>query len=140
MRNLHAPLVRIHDIARDGDLKDVKPDFDLVRAILLAVGDGEDSGRDFSCLDIPGWPREEVSRHVGFLHEAGLIDAVNLSPSDSCQWVPERLTGRGREFLALARDDGLWKKAEKKLGKKKNSFLGALKQMLFDLVTSVFGL
>ena len=37
-------------------------------------------------------------------------------------------------------DDGLWEKAEKNLGKKKNSFFGALKQMLFDLVTSVFGL
>lgn len=139
MRNLHAPLVRIRDIARDGDLEDMKPDFELVRAILLAVGDGEDSGRDFECLDIPGRPREEVSRHVEFLHEAGLIDAVNPSPSGGCRWVPGRLTERGREFLALARDDGLWKKAEKKLGKN-NSLLGILKQMLFDLVTSVFGL
>ena len=118
----------------------MKPDFALVRAILLALGDGEDSGRVSICLDIPGRTREEVSRHVGFLHEAGLIDAVNPSPSDSCQWVPGRLTERGREFLALARDDGLWEKAERKLGKKKNSFLGALKQMLFDLLTSIFGL
>lgn len=117
----------------------MKPDFDLVRAVLLAVGDGEDSGRGFACPDVPGRTREEVSRHVGFLHEEGLIDAVNLSPSDGCQWMPKGLTERGREFLALARDDGLWKKAEKKLGKK-NSFLGILKQMLFDLVTSVFGL
>lgn len=140
MRNLHAPLVRIRDIARDGDIKDVKPDFELVRAILLAVGDGEDSGRAFACLNIPGWPREEVSRHVGFLREEGLIDAVKLSPSGGCQWVPGRLTERGREFLALAHDDGLWKKAEKKLGKKKSSFLGILKQVLFDLITSIFGL
>ena len=117
----------------------MKPDFDLVRAVLLAVGNGEDPERGFACPDVPGWPREEVSRHVGFLHEEGLIKAVNLSPSDNCRWVPGRLTERGREFLALARDDGLWKKAEKKLGKK-NSFLGILKQMLFDLATSVFGL
>ena len=117
----------------------MKPDFDLVRAVLLAVGDGEDSGRGFACPDVPGRTREEVSRHVGFLHEEGLIDAVNLSPSDGCQWAAGRLTRRGREFLALARDDGLWKQAEKRLGKK-NSFLGMLKQMLFDLVTSVFGL
>lgn len=117
----------------------MKPDFDLVRAVLLAVGDGEDSGRGFTCPDVPGWPREEVSRHVGFLHEEGLIDDVNLSPSDNCRRAPGRLTERGREFLALACDDGLWKKAEKKLGKK-NSFLGILKQTLFDLATSVFGL
>lgn len=140
MRNLHAPLVRIRDTVRDGDIRDMKPDFDLVRAVLLAVGDGEDSGRDSACLDIPGWPREEVSRHVGFLREEGLIDAVNPSPSDSCKWIPGRLTERGREFLARARDDSLWEKAEKKLGKKKSSFLGILKQVLFDLVTSVFGL
>ena len=117
----------------------MKPDLDLVRAVLLAVGDGEDSGRGFACPDVPGRTREEVSRHVGFLYEEELIDAVNLSPSDNCRWAPGRLTERGREFLALARDDGLWKQAERKLGKK-NSLLGVLKQMLFDLVTSVFGL
>lgn len=117
----------------------MKPDFNLVRAVLLAVGDGEDPGLGFACPDVPGRTREEVSRHVGFLYEEGLIDAVKLSPSDGCQWMPKGLTERGREFLALARDDGLWKKAEKKLGKK-NSFFGILKQMLFDLVTSVFGL
>ena len=117
----------------------MKPDFDLVRDMLLALGDGEDSGRDFACLDIHGRRQEEVSRHVGFLHEAGLINAVNPSPSGGCRRAPGRLTKRGREFLALARNDGLWKKAEKKLGKKKNSFLGALKQMLFDLATSIFG-
>ena len=117
----------------------MKPDFELVRALLLAVGDGEDSGRNSTCLSVPGRTRGEVSRHVGFLHEAGLVDAVNPSPSGGCRWIPGRLTERGREFLALARDDGLWKQAEKKLGKK-NSFLGALKQILFDLVTSVFGL
>ena len=139
MRNLHAPLVRIRAIARDGDSKDMKPDFELVRAVLLALGDGEDSRRDFACLNVPGWPREEVSRHVGFLHEEGLIDAVNLSPSDSCQWVPGRLTERGWEFLDSAYDEDSWKRVEKKLGKR-NSYLGALKQMLFDLVTSIFGL
>lgn len=117
----------------------MKPDFELVRAVLLAIGDGKDPGRGFACPDVPGWSREEVSRHVGFLHEEGLINAVNLSPSNGCRWAPGRLTERGRGFLALARDDGLWKKAEKRLGKK-NSFLGILKQMLFDLVTSVFGL
>ena len=72
----------------------MKPDFDLVRAVLLALGNGEDSGRDFTCLDIPGRTQE---------------------------------------------DEDSWKRAEKKLGKR-NSYLGALKQMLFDLVTSIFGL
>lgn len=37
-------------------------------------------------------------------------------------------------------DDGLWKKQETNWGKKKNSSLGILKQMMFGLVTSVFGL
>ena len=119
----------------------MKTDFELVREILLAVGENEDVGRrGFTDIHIPGRTREEVSSHVKFMHEAELIEAVNLSTLDGREWKPMGLTGRGREFLALARDDGLWEKAEKKLGKKKNSFLGALKQMLFDLVTSVLGL
>lgn len=118
----------------------MKPDFDLVRTILLALGDGEDSGRDFACLNVPGRTREEVSSHVKFMHEAELIEAVNLSTLDGRKWKPMRLTERGWEFLALARDDGLWKKAEKKLRRKKSSFLGVVKQALFDLITSVFGL
>ena len=121
--------------------KNMKTDFELVREILLAVGENEDVGRrGFTDIHIPGRTREEVSSHVKFMHEAELIEAVNLSTLDGREWKPMGLTGRGREFLALARDDGLWEKAEKKLGKKKNSFLGALKQMLFDLVTSVLGL
>ena len=120
----------------------MKPDFELVRVMLLALGENEDaSGRGFARLDIPGRSCEEVSRHVGFLIEAGLVEAADPpGAADGCEWNPVRLTGQGREFLDSARDDGLWKKAEKKLGKKKNSVLGALKQMLFDLVTSVFGL
>ena len=119
----------------------MKPDFELVRVMLLALGENEDaSGRGFAHINGPGWSREEVSRHVEFLSEAGLVEAGDLSVSDSCGWKPVRLTLRGREFLDSARDDGLWEKAEKKLGKKKNSFLGVVKQALFDLVTSIFGL
>ena len=119
----------------------MKPDLELVRAVLLALGENEDAaGRDFIFLDIPGRSREEVSRHVGFLIDARLVEAVGPSAADGYEWEPVRLTDRGRKFLALAQDDGLWKKAEKKLARKKNSFLGVLKQMLFDLATSLFGL
>ena len=117
----------------------MKPDFDLVRAILLAVGDGENPGRGFTCPDVPGRSREEVSRHVEFLHEEGLIDAVNLSPSDNCRWVPGRLTPRGREFLESAKNEDSWRRAEKRLGRKSLS-LSTLKQILFDFITEVFGL
>lgn len=119
----------------------MKPDSELVRVMLLALGENEDaSGRSFACLNIPGRSREEVSRHVEFLREAGLVETGDLSVSDSYGWKPVRLTLRGREFLDSARDDGLWEKAEKKLGRKKSSFLGVVKQALFDLITSIFGL
>ena len=117
----------------------MKPDFDLVRAVLLAVGNGEDSERGFACPDVPGRTLEEVSRHVGFLHEAGLIDAVNLSPSNGCQWMPKGLTERGREFLESAKNEDSWRRAEKRLGRKSLS-LSTLKQILFDFITEVFGL
>ena len=120
----------------------MKPDFELVRVVLLALGENEDaSGRDFARLDVPGRSCEEVSRHVGFLIDAGLVEAADPPrEADDRERKPVRLTRRGREFLDSARDDGLWKKAEKKLRKKKNSFLGVVNQTLFDLITSIFGL
>ena len=120
----------------------MKPDLELVRVMLLALGENEDaSGRGFARLDIPGRSREEVSRHVGFLIDAGLVEAADPpGAADGWEWNPVRLTRRGREFLDSACDEELWKKSKKKLGRKKSSFLGILKQVLFDLVTSVFGL
>ena len=120
----------------------MKPDLELVRVMLLALGENEDaSGRGFALLDVPGRSREEVSRHVGFLIEAGLVEAADPpGAADGCEWNPVGLTKRGRKFLASARDEDSWKRAKKKLGRKQNSFLGVLKQMLFDLITSIFGL
>ena len=118
----------------------MKPDLELVRAVLLALGENEDAaGRDFISLDIPGRSREEVSRHVGFLIDAGLVKTVSLPETNGREGNSIRLTPQGREFLDSARDEDSWKRAERKLRRKKNSFLGIVKQMLFDLVTSIFG-
>ena len=50
---------------------------------------------------------------VQLLHEAGLLDAHDLSNSkDKLVWLPSRLTYAGHEFLDAARKDTLWQKAK----------------------------
>lgn len=68
----------------------MKLDFDLARAILLAIEvDDDATGHGWITLgSIEGFSQEEVSYHVQLLHEAGLVEAVNLSESLKFYWEP----------------------------------------------------
>ena len=46
------------------------------------------------------------------LHEAGLIEATNVSSHDGVCWRPKYLTYAGNEFLAAAESDTVWHKAK----------------------------
>ncbi len=94
----------------------MKRDLDLIRAILMAV---EDSGHDLGSwmdLSIEGKTQLELSYHVQLLHEAGLIEAIDLSTKDGMHWEPKKLTWSGHEFLDDARNDTTWQRAKKIVG------------------------
>jgi hypothetical protein len=46
------------------------------------------------------------------LHQAGLIEAIDLSSLDSVCWRPKHLTYAGEEFLAAFESDSVWSKAK----------------------------
>jgi hypothetical protein len=92
----------------------MKRDMDLVRAVLMEI---EKAPFDGGSLDIsvPGHSSEEISYHILLMHEARLIEAVDLSSLDGVCWKPKRLTYEGHEFLDAARNDTFWKKAKDKV-------------------------
>lgn len=57
----------------------MKRDMDLVRLILLEIEKSTEDPRSEIRLQIPNYTFEQISYHVMILHEAGLIEADDLS-------------------------------------------------------------
>lgn len=90
----------------------MKRDMDLARKILFAVEtDNTDLG-GWVKIDIPGYDKQAISYHVMLLDEAGLIEGQNVSTFGELEWVVERLTWQGHDFLDAARSDTVWQKAK----------------------------
>lgn len=112
----------------------MKRDLDLARNILLAVEQNKEAtGYNPLHISIPNYSEEEISYHVGLLHEAGLIHAFENSSWDGVEWRPQRLTFQGHEFLDSARDENSWKQAKNKLEEVKNFSFEILKKVLVKL-------
>jgi hypothetical protein len=84
---------------------------DLIRQILLEIEQQPFEGKWID-VEIEDHTPEEITYHVMLLHEAGLIEAINLTTYGSIEWKPKRLTWQGHEFLDASRNDVLWKKAK----------------------------
>jgi hypothetical protein len=89
----------------------VKLDTDLVRQILLEVEELPFDGRFYDVV-IEGHTEGEITYHVMLLHEAGLIEAADLSTLSGVCWKPKRLTYNGHQFLDAARSDTVYQKAK----------------------------
>jgi hypothetical protein len=86
-------------------------DHDFVRTLLQKIGELPFDGRFHSVL-IEGHSEEKTSYHIMLLHEAGLIEATDVSSNDGVCWRPKYLTYAGNEFLAAAESDTVWNKAK----------------------------
>lgn len=86
-------------------------DHDLVRTLMQRIGDLPFDGA-LHDVQVEGRSREEVSYHIMLLHQAGLIEAIDLSTFDGVCWRPKYLTYAGNEFLAAAESDTVWNKAK----------------------------
>jgi hypothetical protein len=65
-------------------------------------------------ISVLGHSDEEISYHILLMHEAGLIEAIDLSSFDGVCWKATRLTNDGHDFLAAAKDDNRWQEAKGK--------------------------
>jgi len=89
----------------------MKRDMELVREILLKVEESPYDG-GFHDVEIEGRSHQEIAYHVMILHEARLIEAINLTTMDGIDWKPRRLTYAGHEFLDAARSNKVWEAAK----------------------------
>ncbi len=87
----------------------MKRDMELVRKILIQVEDAS-FNQGWVDLKLPDYADELISYHVMLLHQAGLLEGLDLSTMDGREWKPKWLTWEGQEFLEASRNEGRWKK------------------------------
>ncbi|HEX9061474.1 MAG TPA: DUF2513 domain-containing protein [Clostridia bacterium] len=87
---------------------------DLIRLILLEIEKSESIIKPID-LCIEEYSNDEITYQIMLLHEAGLIEAVNLSHLTAVCWKPQRLTWEGHEYLNIIRDDMIWNRTKKEI-------------------------
>lgn len=113
----------------------MKRDMNLIRKILLNIEEAPFKGGWLE-LDIEGYDESVLSYHIMLLHEAGLIEAKEISTLKITVWKPKYLTWEGHEFLDAARDESRWKKALDIMKEKGGGVaFEVLKSVLIQLMT-----
>ena len=94
----------------------MKRNMDLVRQILLALEAHEDPA-GMANVEIDGQQQAEVNCHLTIMVEAGLLYGQEYTHEsvDDTLWMFVRLTWKGHEFVAAARDDARWAAVRDKL-------------------------
>jgi hypothetical protein len=89
----------------------MKRDMDLVREILIEM-EKRPASTPNTPITLTGHTADEITYHLGLMHEAGLIHAIDASSLDGEAWLPVNILWDGHEFLDAARSDTVWKKAK----------------------------
>ena len=92
----------------------MKRNWDLVRKILMALEDIQDTTSIMEPGAVTGYDEEIVSYHLQLLIEAGLIDGNcnSLSGKTPLHCRATRLTWEGHEFLDRIRSDTVWNRVK----------------------------
>jgi hypothetical protein len=96
----------------------MKRDMELARRILLAVEEAPCDSGGWVDRAIPDASEKQVAYHVMLLHQAGLVEATDLSTMRNREWKPKWLTWEGHEFLEASRNETAWKRTLATVGDK----------------------
>jgi hypothetical protein len=117
----------------------MKRDMELARLILMRI-EAQENYRDNISCEFEGYIEEQVHYHIMLLSEAGLVVAINASSMQDIQWIPQRLTWQGHEFLDSARDNTIWRKAKEIMARTGGFAFEVAKPLLVDLLKQQIGL
>ena len=109
----------------------MKRNWDMIRDILTQLEEFSRMEGRFNLSRFPQDKRAEISYHMELLIEADLVNGQMLGEfGPGCDdFIVNRLTWQGHEFLDAIRNDTVWKET-------KISFLSQGISMTFDLVKS----
>lgn len=121
-------------------------DPELIRKILLRVEELP-TGQFLSNINIDGYNPDVICEHVQLLKEAKFIDAqISHTRSQAGvlivdNYVINRLSNDGHDFIENAKSDTVWKKAREQVTEKTGDVsLTVLKAVLAKTAMQIFGL
>jgi len=96
----------------------MKRDMELIRRIPLQL-EADTELFPTTVLKLQRHSQAEIGYHMLLLFDAGLVEGHSAgSKGDPYGYMAERLTWDGHDFLNLARNDSVWKKAMSGLAEK----------------------
>ena len=110
----------------------MRRDMELIRTILIALEEKEDTTKELGPSEIPGYSKEEVSYHFEMLSGARLIKAKEYK--NIKRWCAISLTWDGHDFLDAVKNPKIWEKAKSIVKEKGGIFsIEILKKILLKL-------
>ena len=85
----------------------MKRNFDLIKKILLKFEELPLNHNENEII-VDGFSKDEVIYNVFLLAEANLVEIQDASSFDGKDFLPERLTWEGHEFLDNIRNENIW--------------------------------
>jgi hypothetical protein len=83
-------------------------DMDLIRLIMIQLEEHPEPNGPAD-VEIEGYSSIQIGFHLGLLKEAGFILAYDATGINGIpDFIPQRLTWNGYEFLAAAKNDNVW--------------------------------
>jgi hypothetical protein len=115
----------------------MKLEMDLVREILSSL-ESFDGYTETGALKVEGYSQEQVEYHVFQLWQEGLLRGLDASSGDRRKVLPQGLTWEGHKFLAVARDDTVWRKAKKAIAGMGGAVaISVVKELVIKLADSI---
>ncbi len=91
----------------------MKRDLDLVRLILKELEEELPPGQSCNGVQIDGYDRPTVNAHLELMIDADLIDGKPLhAMTGIIDVMVNRITWKGYDFIAAAKDDTVWEKTK----------------------------
>lgn len=120
----------------------MKRDMELIKKILQKIED-QPGGRAPRDMSIEGYTSHQVAHHIHLAVDANLVRGHDITHNDSegPEACATSLTNAGHDFLAVARDETIWKKGMAKVKELGGAMtLTLLKKYLEKLLSDTLGL
>jgi len=121
----------------------VKLDTDLIREILIWCEDKlPDKGRSYQASEIVinDYTSDEILYHVALLVDGGYLKVIDASAGGYEDYIIERLTNGGAQFLEIIKSDTGWKKFKAKAKEIGIPAIPVMLPIIVDLIRKAFGL
>jgi hypothetical protein len=120
----------------------MKRDMDLVRTILLNL-EAQAGGFAPAGFTVRGYDQQVIGHHIWLMEQGGLLTAEDVTAQGDTAPIalPGTITWQGHEFLAVTRNDRVWRKLKTELKDRGLSLPFALiQQLAIKIAASLAGL